>query len=299
MSKDKNNQEPDLRKYDDLNSLSLKKMEFGLWLSENRAKIMKIVVILLIAISIFFFAYSSYNYVVYFLTGSSKEDALALTRSNIISQRKVATDIVIGSSHIFKSGEAYDLATSVKNPNDKFFANLGYCFTVNEKDVFCGSDFIMPGEEKYLLALGQKIDSVSPLLSFKLTSVSWQRVDAHTIPDWGSFSRSRLNFSFENVNLALANESGLSEKIGLDSLEFTVTNRTSYGYYEVPLVIAFYRNSELIGVNQYVVKNFLAGESRPVRLSWLGGLEGVTRTEIKPELNLPDNSIYLKYQGLQ
>jgi hypothetical protein len=299
MSKDKNNQEPDLSKYDDLNSLSLKKMEFGLWLSENRAKIMRIVVIFLIAVSAFFFIYSSYNYVFYFLTGSTKEDVLALTKSNVTSQRKVTQDIIVSSPQIFKSGEAYDLVASVKNPNDKFFANLGYCFVINEKNVFCGSDFIMPGEEKYLLALGQKIDSVSPLLSFKLTSTSWQRVDAHKIPDWDSFSRSRLNFSFESVNLALANESGLSEKIGLDSLEFTVTNRTSYGYYEVPLVIAFYRGSELVGVNRYVVKNFLAGESRPVRLSWLGGLGEVTRTEIKPELNLPDDSIYLKYQGTQ
>ncbi len=298
MSKDKNSQEIDLNKYKDLSGVSLEEMNFGLWLSENRKKIMRIVVIALIAISAFFFIYSSYNYVIYFLNSSDKNDA-ALVRNNVVSQRKVVSDMVVASPQVFKSGEAYDLAVNVKNPNDKFSTHFNYCFVVNEKDLGCGSSFILPGEGKSVTALGQKIDTASPLVAFKLTSISWQRVDTHTIPDWSSFASGRLNFSLENINLSLAGESGLSEKVGLDSLEFTITNRTAYGYYEVPLAISFYRGSELIGVNKYVLQNFLAGESRPVRLSWIGGLGDVSRTEIRPELDLLDNNIYLKYQGSQ
>lgn len=297
MSKDKNNQEVDLSKYKDLNGLSVGKMEFGLWLSENRGRIMKIVIIGLIALSVFFFVYSSYNYAVYFLTGSTQEDAIALIKSNVTSQRNVTADFVVSAPQIFKSGEAYDLVVSIKNPNDKFYANFTYCFLNGSQELACGSNFIMPGEEKYVSVLGQKIDTAALTVSFKFNTTSWRRVDTHIIPDWNSLANSRLNFYFEGINLSLANESGLSEQIGLDSLEFTVTNRTSYGYYEVPLSISFYSGSELVGVNRYIMKSFLASESRFVRLSWLGGLSGVTRTEIRPELNLSDDSIYLNYQG--
>ncbi len=217
MAKDKNNQEVDLSKYKDLSGLSVEKMEFGLWLSENRSRIMKIIVFGLIAISVFFFVYSSYNYVVYFLTGSIQNDALALIKSNVASQRNVAADFVVSAPQILKSGEAYDLVVSVKNPNDKFYANFSYCFMNGGQNLVCGSNFIMPGEEKYISALGQKIDSAALALSFKIDTISWRRVDTHTIPDWGSFANSRLNFSLEGINLALANESGLSEQVGLDS----------------------------------------------------------------------------------
>jgi len=299
MAKNKNGQEIDLSKYEDLSGLSVNKMNFGLWLSENRAKILRIIIICLIAISAFFFIYSSYSYIVYFLNGSTSKDLVSLVKSNVVSQRNVVSDIIVSTPQIFRSGESYDLVVTIKNPNDKFFAHFNYCFNIEGKSPFCSSSFALPGEEKYVVALGQKIGTDQPAVSFKINSVSWQRIDTHKIIDWNTFASDRLNFSLENVNLALADESGLSEKVGLDSLDFTITNRTAFGYYEVPLSIAFYRDSELVGVNHYVVKDFLAGESKSVRLSWLGGLPNITRTSVKPELDLSDDSIYLKYQGFK
>lgn len=296
MAKDKNDQEIDLNKYKDLDGLSLKKMNFGLWLSESRGKIMKIIIILLIALSAFFFIYSSYNYFIYFLVGDNKESEIAFSNSSVLSPRKVVSELIISEPKIFKSGETYDLVTLLKNPNDKFIGTFEYCFSGNEKIINCSGSFILPGEEKYVFSLGQKIDDASTIV-FKVNNMVWQRVDNRQIPNWSSFASNRLNFGLENINLALARESGLSEKLGFNSLEFTINNRTAFGYYEVPLSIALYSGSELVGFNSYVLKDFLAGETKNVRLSWLGGLENVSRTEIRPVLNILDDSIYLKYQG--
>jgi len=299
MSKDKNTHEIDLNKYRDLDGLTLKKMNFGLWLSEHRARITKLFIAFLVAISAFFFIYSSYSYIKYFLTSSSKEEEAANTQASVVSQRNLAADIVVGAPQIFRSGDNYDLVVLIKNTNDKFAAHFQFCFFSSETSINCGSGFIMPSEEKYVLALGQKIDSGAPQVGFKITDTAWQRIDNHAIPNWNSYANERLNFNFENIRLAPANESGLSEKIGLDSLEFSVTNRTNYGYYEVPFNIAFYNGNELVGVNRYIVQKFLAGETRTVRLSWLGGLSNNTRTEIRPELDLLNNNIYLNYKGIE
>jgi len=300
MSKDKNNNGIDLSKYEDLNGLSVKSMNFGLWLSENRKRITKIVIIFLIALSAFFFIYSSYNYIVYFLNSSAEEkNAASLASSNVVSQRNVASDIIIKTPQIFKSGATYDLAVDISNPNDKFSATFQYCFIVNKIDTGCGDGFILPGEEKYIFSLGQKIEVDTPTISFELRNISWKRIDSHNIPDWASFASNRLNFSLNNIKFTPAGFGTANEKNNLSSLEFNITNLTDYGYYNVPLNIAFYSGSELIGANTFVVNNFLAGEERTVHLNWLSNLSRVDRTEIRPNLNLLNDSIYLKYQGVQ
>ena len=295
MKKDKNSHEIDLNKYKDLNGLSIDKMNFGLWLSENRKKITRLIIIILIAVSAFFFFYSSYNYIVYFLT----PDKTGTSNAPVSAPHNEVADLTIGTPQIFKNGASYDLISKVSNPNSKFVAHFQYCFSNGSEDVNCGSNFLMPSEEKYVLALGQKIASSSVNISFKISNVSWQRIDAHNIPDWTSYANDRLNFNLENIKLSLDSEEASGDQDGLDTLEFTMTNRTAFSYYEVPLNIIFYRDSEIVGADKTVLQNFLAGETRNIRLAWPSGLSGVTRTEIRPELDLLNDSIYQKYQGAQ
>lgn len=300
MPKDKNKQGIDLSKYKDLDGLSLKEMNFGLWLSENKKRLTKIVIIFLIALSAFFFVYSSYNYVIYFLNSSTEENNTAsLVNSNIVSQRNVASDIIVSVPQIFKNGETYDLVARVTNPNDKFITHFNYCFIVDKVDAGCNRGFILPGEEKYLSSLGQRIGSSSPVVSLNIKDVSWQRVDSHAIPDWKTFVGERINFNLRDIKFTPTGYDAATGKNGLSSLEFTITNLTNYGYYEVPLNIAFYQGSELVGANIYIVKNFLAGEEKAIRLSWFSNISRTARIEIRPNLDLSDESIYLKYQGVQ
>jgi len=300
MPKDKNNHEIDLSKYEDPSGLSIKGMNFGLWLSENRKKITKIIIIFLIALSAFFFVYSSYNYIIYFLHSSTEESDIAdFVNSNIASQRDVASNLVTKTPQIFKSGETYDLTVDITNPNNKFSGNFQYCFVINKVDVGCGKGYILPGEEKYIFSLGQKLDADSPAVSFEIRDISWKRIDAHAITDWGSFANEHLNFGLKNIKFTPAGLETSSEKNNLSSLEFSITNLTNYGYYNVPLNIAFYNGSELVGANIFVVNNFLAGEERDVRLNWFSNIHRAARIEIRPNLNILDDSIYLKYQGAQ
>lgn len=297
MPKDENKEEMNLNKYKDRDGLSLKRMNFGLWLSESRAKIMKIIIIFLIVLSAFFFVYSSYNYIIYFLTSANNKDEISLVDTGILSPRQVS-ELIIGTPQVFRSGGGYDMAVSLKNPNDKYSGTYSFCFYANETDIKCSSDFILPGEEKYATALGQKIDDQA-VIGFKITNINWQRFDNRKIPNWATFANEHLNFRIENLNLVLAERSGLSEKIGLDLLSFSIVNNTNFGYYEVPLLITFYSGEDLVGVNSYLLKNFKSGETKFVRLSWPGGLGNISRTEIRPYLNILDDNIYLNYQGAQ
>jgi hypothetical protein len=243
-----------------------------------------------------FFIYSSYNYFIYFF--SNQADKLT-TDSFLSSPRKVVTNLEVGAPSVFKIEERFDLAVLLKNPNDKFLANFNYCFKQGEQELDCKKNFILPGEEKYILALGQTIKNDQENVAFVIKDIFWQRINAHQIPNWSNFLAERLNFSFADINFATANNSGLSEKIGLNTLEFNINNLSPYSYYEVPLNILLYNGSELLGVHQYLLTRFLTGESRNVKISWPGNLTTVNRSEIKPDLNITESGVYLKYQGRQ
>lgn len=289
MPKNKNGQDIDLNKYRDPSGLTLGKINFGLWLSEKRKTISKILIIALVAISVFFFSYSIYNYVLYFL----HQDDPEVVPVTVNAPRNQVVDLVVSDTQALKINGSYDLISSVQNSNDRFRADFHYCFLAAETEIFCDQGFILPGEKKYLLALNREVPSGIEAVTLQIEDVNWKRIDNREIPDWSTFYQNRLNFSFSGIKMTPSGTSG-----GRNYLEFTVSNDTAYSYSQVPLNIIFYKDQQVVGANRYVANNLMSGESRPVRLSWLTTLAGVNRSEISPDLDILDESIYLKYQGV-
>jgi len=296
MSKKENsNQDIDLMKYQDQSGVSLKEMNIGLWLSDNRKKILKVITIFLIILCAFFLIYSSYNYIAYFLAGDPNQQISTTDISQ--SPRNLTKNLEVSSIQVFSSNSRYDIAAKLKNPNSKFIAIFKYCFTELDKDSICGENFIFPNEEKYILALGQGLQGSISDVSFELENVFWQRINAHDIPDWTAYEAGRLNFIVSDLSFSSLNSQDYAGAGGYNFLKFSIKNQTPYSYYQAPLNILLFSGSELIGVNRYLLNNFLSGENREVKISWPGSLPGVSRTEIKPEVNINDEAVYLRYQG--
>jgi hypothetical protein len=293
MEKDKNKDDVSLRKYHDLGGLTINKMNIGLWFSEHRQAMTKAFTIFLIVISAFFFVYSTYNYVIYFLSGAVDNQA----ENQVTSPRNVVTAMAVAPTEIFKNNDNYDLAALLKNPNDSFSAEFDYCFTQGDTEIYCDHSFILPSEQKYAMALGLKLTSVSVAPNFKIKDIFWSRVNKRIIPDWQAYYNARINFTISDITYLGASRSGLSENLKLNSLSFKAVNNSPYSYYEVPFDILLYSGSRLVGATRSVASNFLAGETRDLKLSWAGDQGSISRVEITPRLNINDNDVYLKYQG--
>lgn len=300
MSKEENlngqNKDIDLKNYNDEAGVSLKRMNFGLWIAEHRRRIIKIFIISLILLSAFFFIYSSYSYIVYFISGDPNSGLIDNNLS--FASRQVASDLEISALQVLDIDDHSDFVIQVSNPNDKFMANFNYCFKQGDKEIACGKAFILPSEKKNILALAQAFSGSRSELSFSISDIFWRRIDAHQIPNWAVFFNSRLDFAFSDMNFASAAASGLSDKVNLSTFDFSVKNQTAYGYYEAPLDIFLYSGSEIVAVNRYILQNFLPGETRTVKISWPGRFSSVNRTEVVPNINIMDDNVYLKYQGI-
>ena len=85
--------------------------------------------------------------------------------------------------------------------------------------------------------------------------ISWIRVDHHVISDMTEWLDRHNDFLVTNNTYVTDLE---IEKQKLARSSFTITNRSPYGYYEVPLTVLLMRADTVVGVNQVTIKPLLA-----------------------------------------
>ncbi len=298
MRKDKNKAgeraaDRELEKYRDPGGVSVKEMNFALWWVKNRPRITKGVIGVLIALIAFFFIYSAYHFALYF-SQSQEANNLFSSENNLFTQRQVVTDLTVAQPVVFANGGKDDLAVLLINPNDKFTGYFSYCFLNGDVKMACGQSFILPGDKKYILALGQSLTTTQGW-QLQLDDVSWQRLDVHQIPDWEQFVSYRLHFTIADLSFTGAGSEATA--VSLNTVAFNITNNSPFSYYEVPLNILLYNGSQLVGVNRYNLENFLAGDKRAVKITWAGHLRAVSNVEVVPDVNITDTKVFLPYQG--
>lgn len=288
VDESKDNFNPD----DYLDKKFLRRMNVGLWLSENRKNIIKAIVVLLILISATFFIYSVYNLIIYLKAGNPAD---GLVDDNFVRNQNQLQPLTLSQVQVFSNNSKSDLVILLNNSNPRFYANFDYCFKRGELEVSCGQSFILPNSEKYILAFGVETLSGGEDFSFSISRISWQRVSREII-DYQSFHNEHLNFNIHDINFK-PSTSRSSANIDLNSLEFSFENLSPYSYYEVPLNILFFDGENLKGVNRHVINNFYTGETRQISLTWTSDLREVTRTLILPEINIFNEEVFLKYRG--
>ena len=193
----------------------------------------------------------------------------------------------------------YDIFSKISNPNSRYLCNIKYCFIFGNEnnEIECSESFIFPNETKYLLSLAKTFEQSPENLRFIIKDISWHRINLHKYPDWQNFYNEHLDIIIGNAKFKPTELSGLSEKIDLNSLEFTVYNNTAYNYWDVTFNIFLYSGNRIVGVNKYILQEFMSKEKRNIQISWSGRFSRVSDIEIIPEINVMDEDVYIKYKG--
>lgn len=267
---------------------SLKRMKFGLWLSENRNKIIKAFTILLILISSGFFVFSIYNLFIYFSAGDPISEDF---NDNLAKNQTQIIPLAFSDVSAFKNGEKVDLLISIKNENPRFYAQFDYCFYHGETAVDCRRGFILPASEKSLTAFGANLSGEGDSFSFNVSKISWTRISKEII-DYPSYYNERMNILVSDISFK---PQGGSVSATSNSLEFTISNNTAFSYHDVPLNILIFSNTGLISINKYIAQNLYSGESRDVSLKWSGNLSSAKKVEIMADVDILNDGVFIKY----
>ncbi|MDD5031798.1 MAG: hypothetical protein PHR36_02005 [Patescibacteria group bacterium] len=296
--------EIDLSRYPSNFGPSSRKLALGLWIIEHRKRLKTALIVFLAVVAGISWSYTIYGFAYYIVRGMNEDESLAsqITRDLVVGHDYILelapADLVFSSPQIFKTGEdKYDLLAEIRNPNPRYWASFSYCFSVDNKEADCEEGFILPEETKIVSALAKDFRSRPAGLTFAIKKISWARVNPRQFPDWENFRDEHLNLAVESIKFTPASGSGLSEKLNLNNLEFTITNNTPFNYWEVPFNILLYRGSSIIGINRYTALELMSKEKREVKMSWLGSLSSPGDIKITPEINILKDDIYIKYEG--
>lgn len=279
--------------YKDSDGQSMQRLGFGFWFIKNKRYLFMGLIAALILVSIIFYSkffYSLYLYIRYTPEERAARQELSTISVNSDSSRG-ATNLQQGSLSSFFSNGAYDMVATIKNPNNNFFAHIGYCFMDGDLELSCSSNIIFPEENKYLISLANKPDKKPSNLKLVLKSIVWERVDTKKYGEWASYYRDRLNLEISSTNF----NSAVSDS-SANTLSFNIKNNSAYNYWEIPLSVILFNNNTVVGVNTYVVYELMSKESRAINFSWPGFTAGVTKVEVVPDLNILDTNNYINYR---
>ena len=293
-----------LKSFQDIEGLSTKKLNFGLWYVEHLKQLRLALIIFLVGLAVVSWFWTIYGFAYYLISGMKQDDILI----DEIAQTSGADHSYISQSApqglnfspvqvLNSTDKKYDLVAQIENINLKSWAQFDYYFSFGSQATKKSSGFILPGETKYLLALAEPTATRPANVQLIIENLRWQRVNQHQISDWQDYYESHLAIVNTDIKFTPASQSDLSQKLGLNQLSFNSFNRTPFNYWQVDFIILLYSGNALVSVDKYGLTDFMSGENRPVQLSWPGNIGRIDKIEIIPEINIMDDNIYIKYEG--
>lgn len=284
----------------EIEELSEGQLSFGYWFVTHRAGLKKVGIGFIIAFIVLTFGYSIFALGRYYIFQYSEyQNALATAGQdyiNLVGIRELnrIEPIEIISRHVIAAGTGkIDIAVRVRNPNTKWgLRGVDYQFSIGGTFYETQTGFLLPGEEKYFVALN--VDGVStgtPQVFFE--NHDWWRVTK--FEEWGP---ERINFEIENKQFVSSRQSELSGQLPVSQLSANFVNPTAYNYDEILIQFALLSGNRLVGINQIKLRDIRSGEARPIVGRWTTQLPSVSGSEIIATVNILDETVYADFEGV-
>lgn len=261
------------------------------WIVLRKLLLKRIFTYFLIPISVVFWGYGLYGLLDWLLiTGPAERAEIARLHLDLVNYevRQGVRSLEVRAVTLIP-GAKYDAFAIIRNPNANWRAEFDYHFLISGEETRTLSGFILPGEEKFIFDLGLAANGKPVRGEVAIRNVRWLRVRKEDVSNYDEFKKARLAFEVGKVqytpNLQVAGRS-------VSRAEFTVTNNSAFSYFEVPLQVVLYRGSVVAGINAATLTNFSSGETRSVDVTWFETISGITRVEVKPDLNIFNPAIY-------
>lgn len=282
-----------------IEELSEKELKWGYWFLTHKDQIHKTVVGVLIAISVFCFGFSIYLAIQFFVI--ERDDYLRALQVdnnqsiNVFSVHQAEQVIpleIVSRQMIPGKGNKIDIVARVHNPNAKWaLVSFAYAFTVGSKTYPEALDYLLPGEEKYLMLLN--VEGIAAGTPQILTGKEqWQRVVQYK--EWGP---ERHKFLIKSKQFISSREGGIADQISLSEAQTEIVNQSAYNFQQVKVQFALYSGSSLVAVNLIPIEHFLSGQSHSVSARWAQALPTITSVEIIPTVNILDPKAYQDFAG--
>lgn len=266
------------------------KLRINYWILDNREFFRKLALFAFIVLDVFLVSIIFLFYANYFRL--AKKQVVAIDRlasvTSSLSQwqgNQAPRDILVkNTDYVRAAGGNYDLVARVENANDDWFLeSASYKFVWSGGESEIQETFILPGENKYLLALNQSAGVISSRVSLEFVEQDWQ---------WIGTSYNKEIMNKDDIEVVSSNFIDGAEGIP-DKATYKVKNNTIYNFWEVDFNIVLYNNSRIVGLNTNKTGKLYSGETDEMENVWAEDISRVDKIVLDPSVNFFDRNIYL------
>lgn len=250
-------------------ALGNKELIAGQWYTRNKLKFRQAGIFFLCLVCAVLIGYSVYGWGNYAILGYFSDRQMwrdqVMEFQNYEAAHSVtgARNLAVGIAGVNSAGEnKYDFYALVKNPNPRHIAYATYKFNFSGGETKVVETTILPLAERPIAVLGEKIDFFPDGPTLILQEVKWRRVDPHAVPDTQAYIAERADFAQENFAFSILDDDGLP----IRRIEFDLTNRSSYSYWEAGFYAELISGGVTEAVIYFTVPRFLAGETNHIDL---------------------------------
>lgn len=286
--------------FKDETGVSTEELDAGLWFITHRKHFIIGLVVVLAVTSLITWSYSLYRWGDYFFAGMKQDEMLRNSLANqggvTHFENRASGYLVIGdTTMILNNDNTIDCVAQVENTHSRGILTFDYYFDINGQHVGHGKEFILPGDTKHILALNQTASAQGDNVNLVVENMSLKRLEPAIASQWEQYRTDHLNFEVSDAKFIPGQISGLSEKLSLGEVSFTIKNVGGYGYKEARVVVILKSGSRIVGATHYYLQNFRSGDTKNVRFTWAGSVPTVNQVEIAPDINLLDENVYIRY----
>ncbi len=279
-----------------MSGVSNKQLRLAKWYLDHKTRLYKSLLGLLISVNIVFWGLAIYHFINYLLLTETHEQMLTELTKNKIDYLKFHEHFKPQDLAIIKSVflapntsdqiKKYDFVAIIENPNKELLISLvEYYFSWDTGQTEVKETFILPGEKKYLTALGQEAGKKPIKVQFVFSDIKWQRVDSRKeVPD----ILSKMSIKEINLNYVMAEDRNLV----IPKISFEIKNQSIYSFWQVNFIIILYQDSNIVGVNTLLAKQWKSNEQREMELMW-PNIPSHTQIAVVPEINPFDQEIFM------
>jgi hypothetical protein len=277
--------------------------KISLWWVQNKSNLKKVGLIIFLIVDIALFAIAAaYLIDAYLLNyeaeGQAVEQMVANGQAdlNAYTQATAANDLDFEKTKVFATGDgSYDFYAILINKNTDWWAEFTYQFSHKAGETETYSGFILPNEEKPLVALAVKSDSILTSASLLIQEVVWHRVDHHITGEYEQWLADRFQIKMSKIEYIPTVE--LGEELDLGRVTFTVKNESPFSYYSPKFYVVLMRNNTPVGINTTTLQVFESGAEHDVTVNWFGSRPNASSVDIVTEINIFDIDSYKPLEG--
>jgi hypothetical protein len=275
----------------------------SLWWVRNKSKLKYVGVVIFVLFDAILMLFAAWLFVdAYLINYEAEQQAVAQmvvsgqADLNAYTKATAAEDLDFEKTKVFSTGDgAYDFYAIVINPNTDWWAEYTYQFTHTQGETQILSGFILPNEEKPLVALGIDSGVVLTSASLAIENIVWHRVDHHVTGEYQEWLEKRLQLNVYDPVYVQTLEA--EEDVEFGRVTFTVKNEGTFSYYDPKFYLVLMRNNTPVGINITTLQSLESGGERDIAVNWFGVRPSATSVEIIPEINLFDLDAYKPLEG--